>query len=119
MAERNELYSVEELLSKPAFRLSFIKASQELAVRRNTINIITPHILLEILSELKEIKTTLRRQAEIPETEEEREVRIDKEIDKANKVVEEEIPEEELTEEEMEFNKETNINKKRIKRLPK
>jgi len=83
--QRTGLWSVEELLKDQAFRPSFLKASEALALRFNSIHIMQAYCLLEILQELKEMKLILKSQAGIPETEEEREVRIDKEVKEANK----------------------------------
>lgn len=122
--DRKELYTVDELIKDPAFRSSLINSSNKLAIRKNTLSILPVYIQLEMLQTLKRIEILLKREAGIEETEEEREVRIDREIAEENKTkteeTEEELTEEELTEEEMEEGfEETKTKTRKIKRIAK
>ena len=88
---------LKQLFSFPSFRNSFVKASSEIQRRFNTIHIVNAYASVEILEELIEIKLLLKQALKLPETDEEREARIDKEVEEAKiakKKVDKEIEDE-------------------------
>jgi len=77
------IFTVDELLKFRVVTESLITESKNFSIRRNAFHIISTHCLIEMNQSLKEIITLLRRSNDIPETDEEREVRIDKEVEDA------------------------------------